>query len=109
MPIRPRLARVVAFEGPLGTRTASSDMVLLAWDKGSFEPSYSSTQCYGEDGEGRRIPVAAISGLHFVTQEGLVCFSKLSTVDEFLRFGAIVSGLLLEGRRAKASGPQTGS
>lgn len=62
--------------------------------------------------DGRRVRVVAMSeqfGPHFVAHEGLVCFSKPSTVDEFLRLGAIVSGLLLEGRRAEASGPQTGS
>jgi CheY-like chemotaxis protein len=62
--------------------------------------------------EGRRIPVVAISGRfgpHFVAQEGFVCFSKPSAVDEFLRLGATVSGLLPQGRRAEASGPETGS
>jgi CheY-like chemotaxis protein len=52
--------------------------------------------------EGRRIPVVAISGQfgpHFVAQEGFVC-SKPSTVDEFLHLGAIVGGLLPQGRRA---------
>jgi hypothetical protein len=62
--------------------------------------------------QGRRIPVVAISGRfgpHFVAQEGFVCFSKPSAVDEFLRLGATVSGLLPQGRRAEASGPETGS
>lgn len=62
--------------------------------------------------DGRRVRAGAMSGQfgpHFVAHEGLVCFSKPSTIDEFLRLGAIVSGLLLEGRRAEASGPQTGS
>ena len=62
--------------------------------------------------DGRRVRAGAMSGQfgpHFVAHEGLVCFSKPSTVDEFLRLGAIVRGLLLEGRRAEASGPQTGS
>jgi CheY-like chemotaxis protein len=62
--------------------------------------------------EGRRVRVGAMSGQfgpHFVAHEGLVCFSKPSTVDEFLRLGAIISGVLLEGRRADASGPKTGS
>jgi CheY-like chemotaxis protein len=62
--------------------------------------------------DGRRVRVGVTSGQfspHFVPPEGLVCFSKPSTVDEFMRLGAIVSGLLLEGRRAEASGPQAGS
>jgi CheY-like chemotaxis protein len=53
----------------------------------------------------RQIAVIAMSGQfgpELVAQEGVVCFSKPSTLDEFLRLGAIVSGLLQQKSLAEA-------
>ena len=53
----------------------------------------------------RQIAVIAMSGQfgpELVGQEGVVCFSKPSTLNEFLRLGAIVSGLLQQKSFAEA-------
>ena len=57
---------------------------------------------------GRQIPVIAMSGQfrpHLMPGDGLVYFLKPSSVDEFLRLGAIVIDVLQPGSRRAVGGP----